>query len=185
MRGIRVTPGFAAVLCLLGWCDLRLCGFFLLALTLHELGHLAVLGLFRRPVRGLTLGAGGARIETGDLTRRQEALSAAAGPAVNLLTAALTLRLWPVFSLVSLGLAAVNLLPLYPLDGGRILRAALLSRVPPDRAGRILRLCVWITCSALMVGACWLTARRQAGIWPIFAALVLLCRAGSAASDIN
>lgn len=184
MRGIRVTPGFAAALCLLGWCDLRLCGFFLLGLTVHEAAHLTALALFRRPVLGLTLGAGGAKIETEALTLRQEALSAAAGPLVNLLSGALTLRCVPAFSAVSLGLAAVNLLPLYPLDGGRILRAALLSRLPPERTERILRLAVWLTCSTLMVGACWLTVWRQAGLWPIFAALVLLCRAGNAASEI-
>lgn len=184
MRGIRVTPGFAAALCLLGWCDLRLCGLFLLALALHEAAHLTALALFRRPVLGLTLSAGGAKIETEALTLRQEALSAAAGPLVNLLSGALTLRCVPAFSAVSLGLAAVNLLPLYPLDGGRILRAALLSRLPPERTERILRLAVWLTCSTLMVGACWLTVWRQAGLWPIFAALVLLCRAGNAASEL-
>ena len=96
----------------------------------------------------------------------------------------MTLRILPVFALVSLALAAVNLLPLYPMDGGRILRASLLSRLPPERAGRFLRLCVYLTCTTLMVGACWLTAARQAGLWPIFAALVLLCRAGNAASEI-
>lgn len=184
MRGIRVTPGFVAALCLLGWCDLRLCGLFLLALALHEAAHLTALALFRRPVLGLTLSAGGAKIETEALTLWQEALSAAAGPLVNLLSGALTLRCVPAFSAVSLGLAAVNLLPLYPLDGGRILRAALLSRLPPERTERILRLAVWLTCSTLMVGACWLTVWRQAGLWPIFAALVLLCRAGNAASEI-
>ncbi len=92
-----MTPGFAAALCLLGWCDLRLCGFFLLALMLHEAGHLTALALFRRPVLGLTLGAGGAKIETEALTLRQEALSAAAGPLVNLLSGALTLRCVPAF----------------------------------------------------------------------------------------
>ena len=185
MKNIRVTLGFAAVVCLLGWCDLRLCGWFLLALLLHELGHLAVLAFFHRPIRGITLGAGGAKIETEGLSYRQEALSAAAGPAVNLLSAGLTLRTFPVFALVSLALAAVNLLPLYPMDGGRILRASLLSRLPPERAGRILRLCVYLTCTTLMVGACWLTAARQAGLWPIFAALVLLCRAGNSAAEIE
>ena len=179
-----MTPGFAAALCLLGWCDLRLCGLFLLALALHEAAHLTALALFRRPVLGLTLSAGGAKIETEALTLRQEALSAAAGPLVNLLSGALTLRCVPAFSAVSLGLAAVNILPLYPLAGGRILRAALLSRLPPERTERILRLAVWLTCSTLMVGACWLTVWRQAGLWPIFAALVLLCRAGNAASEL-
>lgn len=184
MKRIRVTPGFAAVVSLLGWCDLALCGWFLLALMLHELGHLAVLAYFHRPVRTIALGAGGAKIETEELSYRQEALSAAAGPAINLVSAGMTLRSCPAFALVSLALAAVNLLPLYPMDGGRILRASLLSRLPPERAGRILRTCVFLTCTTLMVGACWLTAMHQAGLWPIFAALVLLCRAGNAAAEI-
>lgn len=184
MRRVRITPGFVAAVCLLGWCDLRLCGWFLLALTLHELGHLTVLTLFHHPVRGITMGAGGAKIETDTLTYRQEWMSAAAGPAVNLASAALLLRIEPVFALINLGLAAVNLLPLYPLDGGRILRAALLTHLPQDQAAQILRMAVWVTCTTLMIGACWLTAWCQAGIWPIFAALVLLCRAGNAASDI-
>ena len=129
MRGIRVTPGFVAALCLLGWCDLRLCGFFLLGLTVHEAAHLTALALFHRPVRGLTLRAGGAKIETEALTLRQEALSAAAGPLVNLLSGALTLRCVPAFSAVSLGLAAVNLrlADLFDVDGRSLLADGLAS----------------------------------------------------------
>lgn len=185
MKRVRITPGFVAAICLLGWCSLSLCGWFLLAMALHEAGHMAALVLFHHPVRGVTLGAGGAKIETDSLSNHQEWLTAAAGPAVNLALAGLLCRVTPAFALVSLGLAAVNLLPLYPLDGGRILRAILMTHLPAAYAARILRWVIWVTCSTLMIGACWLTIQCQAGIWPIFAALVLLCRAGNAASEIN
>ena len=185
MKKIRVTLGFAAVVCLLGWCDLGLCGWFLLALLLHELGHLAVLACFHRAIRGITLGAGGAKIETEGLSYRQEVLSAAAGPAANLLSAGLTLRILPVFALVSLALAAVNLLPLYPMDGGRILRASLLSRLPPERAGRIppiVRLSHLHNADGGAPAGSLPFARQDFG--QSLQHWCLLCRAGNAAAEI-
>lgn len=181
MRRVSVTAGFLAVVFVLAWYRWKLCLLFLLALALHECGHLLALHLNRIPVQRITLASGGAKIETGAMTYRQEWICAAAGPAASILFAGILLRLCPTFSLISLGLAAINLLPLYPLDGGRALRALLLCRLPPERANAIIRMCVWVTCSTLMIGACWLTAQYQAGLWPIFLALVLLCRAGEAA----
>lgn len=181
MRRLSVTPGFVASACLLAWYQWEICLWFLLALAIHEAGHLLALALARVGVRRITLAAGGAKIQTAAMTYRQEWICAAAGPAASILFAGLLLRLCPTFSLISLGLAAINLLPLYPMDGGRALRAILLRRLPPEQVNAILRLCVWVTCSALMLGACWLTGQYQAGLWPIFLALVLLCRAGEAA----
>jgi Zn-dependent protease len=69
------------------------------------------------------------------LTFQDEIAVAAAGPLCNLLTAALFGALWWFFPesyaftdtafYASLVIALVNLLPAYPLDGGRILRGAL------------------------------------------------------------
>ena len=94
------------------------------------------------------------------------------------------LRPWPLFALVSFGLAAVNLLPVYPLDGGRALRAVLYSHLDETKARKILRGALWVTLTTLMLLACWLTVSCQAGLWPIFVALVLLCRAGNAADGL-
>lgn len=80
---------------------------------------------------------------------KDEILVALAGPICNLLTAAGFVALWWLFpsvypftdsaARVSLGIAAVNLIPAYPLDGGRVLKAALSSRVGERKARRICR----------------------------------------------
>lgn len=164
--------------CVLGWLDAGLCGWFLLGMLVHELGHLLVLRFCGVSVRGIRVDVCGAVIETGWMTYGKEIACAAAGPVVNILTGAVVLRAVPEFGLVNLVLAAFNLLPLYTMDGGRILRAFLLLRCSQERAERIVHWVVTGTCLVLMLLSCWATAVLQAGIWPIFAALVLLWRAG-------
>ena len=175
---IRVSPGFCAMVCLLAWMNLRLCGWFLASVIVHELGHLLALRMCRASVERISLEISGANIQTCLTGYRQEIFCAAAGPAANCLLGAAVLRLLPQLAVVSLLLAAVNLLPLYPLDGGRILRAALLLHCSQEKAERILHVVTAGVCCTLMVLACWITVELQAGLWPIFAALVLLWRAG-------
>ena len=99
---------------------------FFLAAALHEAGHLAALFWLEIPVRGLELRATGAVIRAPLRGAPREAWALAAGPAMNLLLAPLFWRLWPLFGRCSLALGLWNLLPLAPLDGGRLL--ALLIR---------------------------------------------------------
>lgn len=179
IRRIKISPGFCALVCVLGWYDLRLCGWFLLSLLVHEAGHGAAMLLLGVPVRGITLGIGGAVLPCGLCSYRQELWCAAAGPAAGALLSLLVLRQQPELAILSGGLSIFNLLPLYPLDGGRMLRAALLCRLEEDRVRKLLRSVRFVVCGLLMLAACWVTTVLQSGIWPIFAVLVLLCRAGS------
>lgn len=178
-RRIKVSPGFCALICILGWYDLRLCRWFLLSLLVHELGHGAVLALLGVSMTGFRLRLSGAVINCGLCTYRQELYSAAAGPAAGMLLALMAARRQPELALLSALLSGVNLLPLYPLDGGRILRAALLLRWQEPTAARILSRVRFAVSGLMMLGACWATAVAQAGIWPIFAVLVILCRVGT------
>lgn len=175
---IKVSFGFCAMVCLLAWLNARLCIWFLASILCHELGHLLALRLCRAVLEGISLEMAGAVIQTSLAGYRQEILCAAAGPAANCLLGAAVLRLQPQLAVISLLLAAVNLLPLYPLDGGRILRAALLLHCSQEKAERILHVVTVGVCCILMVLACWITVELQAGLWPIFAALILLWRAG-------
>lgn len=101
----------------------------LLAMLLHELGHLgALLFLGQRPHR-FHLGFLGLRIDYGanKLGYLKEALIALAGPGVNLLLAygfaffggKMQWEYGFFFSGMNLGIALFNLLPIFPLDGGR------------------------------------------------------------------
>jgi Zn-dependent protease/CBS domain-containing protein len=112
-------------------------------ILLHELGHAVVARSQRMPIRGITLFlfGGVAEIDEEPPSAKSELLVAVAGPAVSVVLAAglgllawLGYRQgWPPLAVIGLGyLAAINalvlafnLLPAFPLDGGRVLRSIL------------------------------------------------------------
>lgn len=180
MKGkISVSLGFCACLCVLAWLDSRWTLRLLICGAVHELGHWVVLRLCGVPVVGFRLRISGAVIQTQWMDYATEIRTAAAGPCAGVLLGAVLLRHRPEMALLSFGLSAVNLLPLYPMDGGRILSAALMKRLPLEKTEKILsRVSFWV-CGGLMVLACWGTVALQMGLWPIFAALGILCPMGN------
>ncbi len=113
--------------------------------VLHELGHCVQVRRYGIRVRDITLFpiGGVARAESLPESPRQEIAVAIAGPIVNfviagLLFGALALTGSPPhgegflvdLAWVNLVLGVFNLIPAYPMDGGRILRGALATRMP-------------------------------------------------------
>ena len=92
-----------------------------LAAAWHEICHCLTLKLCRIPVAELKIGILGASISTGPLTPKQEILCAAAGP-IGSLSLLILIHFSPMISIFGLIQGCFNLLPVYPLDGGRILR---------------------------------------------------------------
>ncbi len=121
-------------------------GFFLAGLVAHELGHALLARSLGVRVRGITLWlfGGVASFESTPSSPGAEAAIAGIGPLVSVLiggallgVAALLPDSLPAFAILWLGwinlsLAAFNLIPAFPLDGGRIL-SALLWRWSGDR----------------------------------------------------
>jgi Zn-dependent protease len=119
------------------------------SVLLHELGHALVARRYGVATRRIILSpiGGIAQLEGMPRRPRQELAVALAGPAVNFVLAA---GLWllapllagaPIMStllgsvmLANLGLGLFNLVPAFPMDGGRALRAVLAERVGPYRA---------------------------------------------------
>ena len=171
-RGFRVTAtgGFwAALACFWLLDEWDLLPPFLLASALHEAAHLGVLALLRVPVLALELRAGGAVIRAQLRSEQREAWAIAAGPAVNLLLAALFRRAWPLFSLCNLTLGCCNLLPLAMLDGGRL--CALLLPELLGRAGETAcQLLHWLTLASLVICAVWATCALHYGLLPVLLA---------------
>jgi len=117
-------------------------GFFI-SILLHEMGHSVVARNYGIPIKGITLFIFGGVAELGHnpQTPKQEFMVAAAGPFVSFLlgllffglaglvkSTELSIQIYAVFRylfFINIVLAIFNLLPAFPLDGGRIFRAIL------------------------------------------------------------
>lgn len=141
---VEVSPGFLLLLGALFWLDegTGLLPWGLLACALHELGHIGAAAVWQGRVRSLSLTVVGAelRIDYGaPLTYGQDSLVALAGPGANLLFGALALGLgWELAGIVSLTIGIFNLLPIPPLDGGRVVYGLLAVRLDADWAQRLM-----------------------------------------------
>jgi Zn-dependent protease/CBS domain-containing protein len=116
---------------------------FFASIVLHELGHALVARSTGMPIRGITLFIFGGVAEIGDEppSAGAEFIMAIAGPAVSVVLGGLFLLIyylgstagWPAPALlvfqwlgwINLLLVAFNLVPAFPLDGGRVLRSIL------------------------------------------------------------
>ena len=121
--GLRIEAS-ALLLGALGILMLPLEWFFsaILAASVHELGHFLCARILKVPIFSVTVSAGGCRMEPGFMTGPKEFFCASAGPLASLGLACF-IRKMPVLGICGLVQGLFNLLPVYPMDGGRMLRS--------------------------------------------------------------
>jgi stage IV sporulation protein FB len=154
--------------------------------ALHELGHAAAAVRHGVPMKGITLYpfGGVARMARRPPQGRTEVAIASAGPAVNLAIAAALfvvsagsvtspgdgfgLRLLSVLFWANLILAGFNLLPAFPLDGGRILRGLLTVRLGWARAT------VWAASVGQVAAVLLIVTGLMHDFWLVLAGILVL-----------
>lgn len=153
---VKINVSFAAAVTLTLIVDESgLCALALFCCIIHEAGHIICLLILGEKPSVIELSFYGIRLER-SLPERvgsfDEILVLASGPAANLVLSALLLPFGAhgggikTAAAASLCVAAFNLLPCRPLDGGNILRYALCRFGNEERAEKI---CFFISCAVI------------------------------------
>jgi len=137
---IKFHPLFAiyVFLCIyFGWFNSVF--YYVVVVTLHEFGHYIMIKYYGYHMDSIVFSLNGAGLKgNNNFKLKHEVIISIAGPIVNLVLIVFTIALWWIFPLSYLftreflmcnfAVMFFNLLPIYPLDGGRILTAILVSK---------------------------------------------------------
>lgn len=177
MKRLDLAPGFAAALCLLRLlAEPRVFYAFLAAAAAHEAGHVMAIYLVGGRVTGIRLGMCDAKIETRGLGYRQEIFCALAGPGMSVLVCLALRKAYATCAAISLLLGLFNAMPVYPLDGGRALRAGLCLVLPLGRAEAVSNIAGLAVCAAGLAGAIFCARAYGIGFAPVALWLVVFAR---------
>lgn len=168
--GYCVTLALMILLLPLGWIIPAL-----IAAFVHELCHYAAILLCTGQTTGFSVYSFAARIELPPMGKSKELICALAGPLGG--GCLWLLSPWfPRLAICAVLQSAYNLLPIYPLDGGRALRCTLEMMLPPAAAAFAAAFIQWAFLGMLAVLAIYAAFVLHGGLMPVFVVLVLLFR---------
>lgn len=141
----------------------------LLAAIVHELAHAGAIHLCGGRINRLQISISGAAMEIPPMGHPQELFCALAGPMGGLLL--LPLARWlPRTAVCAAFHSLYNLLPVYPLDGGRAVRCICLMLFSEETAGRICAVISFMICIFLVIIAICSVFVWKIGLLPALAA---------------
>ncbi len=160
---------FLAALVLL--LPLQWVGAVIVAATVHELCHVFAIYLLGGSIQSITIGGKGIVMKTQPMSGIREIVCAMAGP-VGSLCLLLFVRWLPRTAVCGLVHGLYNLIPLLPMDGGRVLRGMLFGLLKPPKAEKLFR---WIQRGiTLLLGICCLVLVSRAGVFAVVLGILLL-----------
>ncbi len=145
------------------------------AAAFHELCHYGAICLLtgnRCSVRILTFGA---RIPLPEMSRSQELVCTLAGP-LGGLSLLLLAKWFPRTAICAAFQSLYNLLPLYPLDGGRVINCLLSLLLPPPKAAAIEKWIEQITVLTILAVSVYAVLLLHLGLIPLLIAAFLILR---------
>lgn len=143
---------------------------------IHEACHIFMIRSLGLRIDSVSVGIGGAQIKTEPMTPTQELCSALAGPVGGL--ALLLLSRWlPRVAICAAFQSVYNLLPIYPNDGGRVLRCLVSTLLPQSIAQRICSCIEGAFLFALAAVGIYGTFWLHLGVVPILISWVLIVKA--------
>lgn len=149
----------------------------LIAAIVHEACHALAVYLCGSRLCSLAVGKGGAVMVAAPMSAPREFICTMAGPVGSALMV-FTLPWIPRVAFCSAVHCMYNLLPIYPLDGGRALRC-MTGKLSSVQQQKVCRWAENICLGLLFVGATYLTFWKDLGLTPLIMTLILLVRTKS------
>ncbi len=145
------------------------------AALFHELCHILCIKCLGENIQGFHIGSGGAVIQTTSLSAWKELACAAAGPLGSFFLL-LFARWIPRTAFCAVAQSLFNLLPIYPLDGGRMLRCLVILLGMPKNICYIAEKAAVLV---LLLIALYAVFVRHMGILPLVLVCMLLFKKNS------
>lgn len=142
------------------------------AAMIHEISHYVVLCLTKTSVYRVCIGIGGATMETEPMSSGKELLCALAGPVGGFMLL-FFIRWMPLLAICGCLQSVYNLLPVFPLDGGRALKCLLKKTALSPKIYRFVETTVFVL---LALGALYLTFQLLLGPLPLIAVAILFLK---------
>ena len=148
-----------------------------IASAFHEICHCLALKVLHCSVNSVDVGMSGALIHTDALTNKEEFLCALAGP-VGALLLLLSARLYPELSICVVAQSFYNLIPLYPLDGGRAFRVLIMAMLPEAVSAKTIKYTEMALLILMIFLTLYICIKYQMGLIFLFLPISLLLRSG-------
>jgi stage IV sporulation protein FB len=146
------------------------------AAAIHELFHYVALQIFDARTGRILIRSWGAEMPAESVSRGRELICALAGPFGGLLLIPL-LPIFPRLALCALVQSLYNLLPIYPLDGGRALQCFCALVLPPTYAAWVCSFVMWLFIGVLSACGIYLSLGLRIGFLPILLAVATITKA--------